>query len=105
MSSFISWAAAGGGEPGQQSWAQQHCHLRLRLQQEGHLCLGHQQEGHLTLGHQQEGHLNLGHILGHGGWLQEGGRNWAGRGGDIDLSSRGGEELCAPGGGKGGDKA
>ena len=44
-------------------------------------------------------------ILGHGGWLQEGGRNWAGRGGDIDLSSRGGEELCAPGGGKGGDKA
>ena len=29
-------------------------------------------------------------ILGHGGWLQEGGRNWAGRWGDIDFSSRGG---------------
>ncbi len=28
-------------------------------------------------------------ILEHGGWLQEGGKNWAGRGG-IDFSSRGG---------------
>ncbi len=30
-------------------------------------------------------------ILGHSGWLQEGGMNWAGKGGgDIDFSSRGG---------------
>ena len=29
-------------------------------------------------------------ILGHGGWRQEGGRNWSGRGGDIDFGSRGG---------------
>ena len=44
-------------------------------------------------------------ILGHGGWRQEGGRNRSGRGGDIDFGSRGGEELWASGGGKGGDRA
>ncbi len=29
-------------------------------------------------------------IRGHGGGLQEGGRKWAGRGGDLDFSCRGG---------------
>ena len=28
-------------------------------------------------------------ILGHGGWLQEGGRKWPGRGGQIVSSRRG----------------
>ena len=40
-------------------------------------------------------------ILGHGGGRQEGGRRWAGRGGDSDFSPRGGEAIFAPGGGKG----
>ena len=40
-------------------------------------------------------------ILGHGGGWQEGGRKWAGRGGDSDFSGRGGEALFASGGGKG----
>ena len=39
-------------------------------------------------------------ILGHGGWLQERGRNWAGRGETL-TSSRGGDEVCVPGGRKG----
>ena len=43
-------------------------------------------------------------ILRHGGWLQEGGRNWAGRRGNIDFISRGGRTLCSRRG-EGGDRA
>ena len=38
-------------------------------------------------------------ILGHGGGRQEGGRKWAGGGGDSDFSGREGEALFASGGG------
>ena len=39
-------------------------------------------------------------ILGHGGGRQEGGRKWVGRRGIWIFAPRGGEELCALGGGK-----